>query len=112
MKQVLVRSGGVTVDEVPAPVAEPGTVVVAVSHSCISVGTELSGIKSRETPLWQRAIREPDKVVKVFRNAATHGVRATKGLVEGKLAAAEATGYSAAGSVIELGEGVEDLAVG
>ncbi len=112
MKQVLIRSGGVVVEEVPAPTADPGTVVVAVDYSCISVGTELSGVKTRETPLWQRAIREPDKVAKVLRSAVTHGIGPTRNLVEGKLAAAEATGYSAAGRVVEIGEGVTDLQVG
>ena len=41
MKQVLIRRGNVVADDVPAPGLEPGTAIVAVLRSCISVGTEL-----------------------------------------------------------------------
>ena len=53
MKQVLVRRGQIAVEDVPAPLAEPGTVLVRVDHSCISAGTELSGIRASGNPLWK-----------------------------------------------------------
>ena len=112
MKQVLVRRGSVVVDSVPSPMVEPGTVVVRVEHSCISVGTELSGLRASGEPLWQKAIRQPDKVRKVAQVAATQGVGTARDLVNGKLAAGEPTGYSAAGTVVAVGEGIDDLVVG
>ncbi|MDI6842824.1 MAG: bi-domain-containing oxidoreductase [Anaerosomatales bacterium] len=112
MKQVLVKQGQVLVEEVPAPKAEPGTVVVAVDHSCISAGTELSGMQASGTPLWKRALRNPEKVLTVLKMAATEGVGRTKAVVEGRLASGDPTGYSVAGTVIEVGAGVTDIAPG
>jgi hypothetical protein len=40
MKQVLVKSGHVHVEEVPAPAVAPGRVLVGVARSLISSGTE------------------------------------------------------------------------
>src|SRR5687767_11722861 len=99
MKQVLVRGGAVSVEEVPAPVVEAGTALVRVEHSCISVGTELSGLRAAGAPLWQRALRRPDKVVEVVRGVALDGLMATRNRVADHLGAAEPTGYSAAGHV-------------
>ncbi len=112
MKQVLVRSGSVVVEEVPAPLAEPGTVLVAVDHSAVSVGTELSGVRSSGTPLWKRALSQPENVKRVVEMVRTEGLSKTRDVVGGKLSSAAQTGYSAAGVVLELGEGVNDLAVG
>jgi predicted dehydrogenase/threonine dehydrogenase-like Zn-dependent dehydrogenase len=112
MKQVLIRRGEVVVEEVPAPMVEPGTVLVRVDHSCISAGTELSGIQASGTPLWRKAISQPKKAVKVVDLARSQGIGAARDLVQDKLGSAEPTGYSLAGTVIEVGEGIDDLAVG
>ncbi|GAB4276430.1 MAG: bi-domain-containing oxidoreductase [Coriobacteriia bacterium] len=112
MKQVLVRSGEVVVEEVPAPVAGPGMVLVSVSHSAVSVGTELSSVRSSGVPLWRRALRQPENVKRVVDMMLAEGISKTRSVVEGKLRSGAPTGYSAAGAVLALGEGVTDLAVG
>ncbi len=112
MKQVLVRQGQAVVEEVPAPLVEPGTVLVRVERSCISVGTEMSGLRGSGVPLWRRALAEPDKVRKALQMVATQGLSHTRSVVEGKLQAGSPTGYSAAGEIIEVGEGVDDLRPG
>lgn len=112
MKQVLIRRGGVVVQDVPAPVVEPGTVLVRVAWSCISAGTELSGIRASGTPLWKKAIRQPEKALRVAEIARSQGLGAARDVVQGKLAAGEATGYSLSGTVVEVGPGVDDLDVG
>ena len=56
MKQVFFRQGTVVVEEVPPPVAERGTVLVRTAFSCVSPGTELSGIRATGKPLWAREI--------------------------------------------------------
>jgi predicted dehydrogenase/threonine dehydrogenase-like Zn-dependent dehydrogenase len=112
MKQVLIRRGGVAVEEVPAPMAEPGTLLVRVDHSCISASTELSGIAASATPLWKKALSQPQKAVKVFDIARSEGIGVARDLVQGKLGSAEPTGYSLAGIVIEVGEGIDDVAIG
>lgn len=99
-------------EEVPAPVVEPGRLLVRVSHSCISAGTELSGVKAGGTPLWKKALRQPGKVKKVLGMVASQGFSKTKSLIEGKLASGDPTGYSAAGVVLEKGKGIDDLTIG
>ncbi len=109
MKQVLIRSGGVVVEDAPAPCVEPGTALVAVQRSCISIGTELSAIRTSNLPLWKRALRQPQTVKWLFETVATQGLAATRALVEAKLSRSQPTGYSAAGVVLEVGAGVDDL---
>lgn len=113
MKQVLVRQGQAVVEEVPAPLVEPGTMLVRVDHSCISIGTEMSGVRnSGGDPLWKRALMNPDKVVKAARMVATQGFQRTRDVAMGGNAVGQPTGYSAAGVVIAVGEGIGDIAVG
>lgn len=109
MKQVLIRRGHVVVEDVPAPAVEPGTVLVRVTNSCISAGTELSGIRASATPLWKRAVRQPVKVKHVAEMALAQGVGQTRSIIAGKVGAGEPTGYSAAGVTIAVGVGVNDV---
>lgn len=112
MKQVLIKKGQAIVEEVPAPLVESQTLLVQVSHSCISTGTEMSGLKTSSTPLWKKAIQNPEKLVKVMDMARTQGMARTASMVQGKLESGEPTGYSAAGTVLAVGSGIEDIQVG
>ena len=112
MKQALIQGGKVVVWEVPCPVVDRGSILVAVEHSCISIGTEISGIRSSAAPLWRRALKQPDKIMWVLNNVRTRGLAPTKQLVKGKISSVRATGYSAAGTVIQVGEDVEGFAIG
>ena len=49
MRQVLLNSGGAIVARVPRPTAEPGSVLVRVHYSLISVGTEIAPLRSTLT---------------------------------------------------------------
>src|SRR6185436_18043340 len=49
MRQVLLNSTGAVVARVPRPVAEPGSVLVRVHYSLISVGTEIAPLRSTLT---------------------------------------------------------------
>lgn len=108
----MIQKGIVLVEEIPAPLIEPGTVLVRVDHSCISVGTEMSGIRAASVPLWRRAFREPQSVKAVLEMAATEGFSKTRAAVQGVLSAGVPTGYSAAGKVIETADDVKDLRPG
>ena len=112
MKQALIRSGRVELAEVPTPVVGKGCILVSLEHSCISVGTEMSSVRSSATPLWKRALQQPGKIAWVFNALRTGGIARTRQLVGEKLSTAQATGYSAAGNVIAVGEGVESFVVG
>ncbi|QWR78709.1 bi-domain-containing oxidoreductase [Candidatus Magnetomonas plexicatena] len=112
MKQILIRGGEVFVEDVPAPVAAPGFVVVRTVFSAISSGTELTGIKHGATPLWERALREPEKIKQAVGMAAQRGIKSTYSLITDKLNAGNPVGYSLSGTIIETGEGVVEFSVG
>jgi len=109
MKQVLIRQGKATIEDIPAPQVEAGTILVEVDHSCISIGTEISGVKNSGLPLWKRALKQPDQVKKAFELAASLGVSKTRSLIQGRLTSGSAVGYSAAGTVLEVGNGITDI---
>ncbi|MFC4303470.1 bi-domain-containing oxidoreductase [Cohnella boryungensis] len=112
MKQVIIRGGTTVVEEVPAPVIESGRLLVQVNHSCISIGTEMSGVRNSGLPLWKRAMQQPEQVKKVLQMIKDQGLGRTRSLVKGKLAAGNATGYSASGIVLEVGDGIQDIKPG
>jgi predicted dehydrogenase/threonine dehydrogenase-like Zn-dependent dehydrogenase len=112
LKQILIRNGQPVVEDVPRPQAERGTVVVRASFSCVSPGTELSSIRASATPLWKRALREPANVGKVLAMVRERGLSAASNVVRSKVDRAFATGYSMAGIVQTVGEGIFDLAPG
>lgn len=112
MKQVLIHKGAAIVAEVPAPGAERGEVLVRVQTSCVSIGTEVTGVRHSAIPLWKRALQQPDKVAAAVRMVANQGVRRTWSLIEERREAAHPTGYSAAGVVEAVGEDVHDVRPG
>ncbi|WP_413581370.1 bi-domain-containing oxidoreductase [Bdellovibrio sp. HCB288] len=111
MKQVLIQGGNILVEEVPSPVVEAGHVLVQVQSSCISAGTELSGIRSSAVPLWKKALKQPEKVKRVIDVAINDGLVKAINLVE-KTKTWLPVGYSAAGVVVAVGEGILDIKVG
>ncbi len=112
MKQVLIQKGVATVVDVPRPTVNSGEVLVRVHASCISVGTEMTGVRASATPIWKRALKQPDKIATVFKKLATTGIKGTWRLIEEKRDLAYPVGYSASGVVIEVGHDVTDLAIG
>lgn len=112
MKQVLIKGGSVIVQDVPSPKVGSGNVLVQVTHSCISVGTEMAGVKMSGMPLYQRALKQPDNVKRVLEMVRDQGVKRTMDRVAGKLTAGTPTGYSASGLVIAVGDQVEGFELG
>ena len=94
------KQGTVLVEDVPAPLHEEGSALIKVSHSCISTGTELSGMKEAAVPLWRKAIKNPDNVRKALTMLATKGYSKTESIIQGKLKSGFPVGYSAAGTII------------
>ncbi|MDC1311119.1 bi-domain-containing oxidoreductase [Burkholderiales bacterium] len=112
MKQILVQGGSVIVQDVPAPRVGRKNILVRVMHSCISVGTEMSGVKLSGLPLYKRALKQPENVKRVFDMMRDQGVKRTMDRVLGKLSAGSPTGYSASGVVIEVGDDVDGFSPG
>ncbi|BFH64121.1 bi-domain-containing oxidoreductase [Paenibacillus azoreducens] len=112
MNQVIIRQGSAVVEQIPAPEIREGTVLVQVDHSCISIGTEISGLQTSGVPLWKRAVQQPDKVRKLMQIAAAQGLSHTRNMLKVKMGSGQPSGYSAAGTVIEVGAGITDLKAG
>ena len=99
-------------EEVPAPQVSPRNVLVAVTCSCVSVGTEMASVRMSGLPLYKRALKQPENVRRVLEMMRDQGIKRTLDRVQGKLAAGSPTGYSAAGVVIAIGEEVEGFSIG
>ena len=114
MKQILqnAKTGAVAVADVPAPVVQRGFVLVRTAASLISAGTERLTVEAGQKNLVSRAIEQPALVKKVLDKARSEGVVATFDAVRSKLGSLTALGYSAAGTIAAIGEGVIDLRVG
>lgn len=112
MKQVLIHKGQALVKEVPAPKVGSGEVLVQVHTSCLSVGTELSGVRSSAVPLWKKALKQPEKVASTLKMIGSQGLQRTLSLLEEKREAAFPTGYSATGVVIAVGTDIHDIKTG
>ena len=105
MKQVVqdLRSGEVQVVEVPDPQPSPGYVLVAVSHSLISSGTERALVDLGRKSLLGKARARPDLVRKTIDVARTEGIAAAKTKVTSRLDRFGQLGYSCAGRVLDSG---------
>ena len=112
MKQVIIKKGKVIVDEIPAPMVSPGNVLVKVAYSCISAGTEMAGIKSSGQTIIQRALRQPQNIKKGLNMIKQKGILKTKNVLKSTFELGSPTGYSAAGTVVEVGAKIKDTKIG
>ncbi|HEY6012288.1 MAG TPA: zinc-binding dehydrogenase, partial [Nitrospirota bacterium] len=112
MKQVLMKRGKAVVDEVPAPQIGDQEALVRVSYSCISTGTELSGLKEGGKPLLLRLLQQPQNIARGLQMVATQGFSRTLAVAQGILDSGYPTGYSAAGMVLAVGKDIQDIVPG
>lgn len=112
MKQLLVRKGKIVVSDVPAPNVGARNILVRLHHSCVSIGTEISGLKNSSLPLWKRALKQPHHAKRVVQLMRDQGVARVFNRVTGMLNSGTPTGYSAAGQVVAVGDLVDGFAVG
>ena len=111
MKQVFqdARSAEVTVVEVPAPKLLAGCVLVRTAASLVSAGTERASSEFAGKNLLQKARMRPDLVREVLSKISRDGLLATVSSVRNRLDQPSALGYSSAGTVVAVGEGVSDI---
>jgi len=112
MKQVLIKKGKAIVDEIPAPMVRKGNVLVKVAYSCISAGTEMIGIKSSGESLLYKAIHQPQNIKKGLNMIKQKGLLKTKNVLKSTFESGTPTGYSASGTVVEVGAQVKDIKIG
>ena len=113
MKQILLRGGKATVEEVPAPRSEPGQILVQVVWSCVSPGTELvSAAATSPASIVERFRRNPSVVRKAYTVLQERGLRNFGAMAHERLTYSISAGYSCAGIVLEVPPSVEDFAPG
>src|SRR5947209_7628177 len=114
MKQLLqnLKTGKGVVADVPSPVAQRGRVLVRAAASLVSAGTERAFVELGRKSLVGKAKERPDLVRKVVEKIRSEGLLGTLQTVREKLGESHALGYSAAGIVIEVGEGVTEFRTG
>jgi len=114
MKQVLQnrKSGELSVTEVPIPANQRGRLLVRTATSLISAGTERMAVELGQKSLVGKARERPDLVKQVIQKVKTEGLGNTINAVRARLDSTSALGYSAAGIVVDVGEGVAEFRAG
>lgn len=106
------KSGEVSTYEVPAPELRPGGLLVRTHYSAISAGTERATLELSSKSLLAKIKARPDLVKQVLEYARQNGVKAAYEKVHAKLDSLTTLGYSCAGEVISVGEGVHEFRAG
>ena len=106
------KNGHMEILEVPFPALGNGQILVRNHYSVISAGTEGKRVKDAKLGYIGKARSRQKEVKQVLNTIKTQGVVTTYKLVMNKLNAPSALGYSCAGEVVEVGDGVSEFQVG
>jgi len=114
VKQVIqqLRSGTLSVEELPPPTVRPGELLVANRCSLISAGTEKSTVRIAQKSLIGKAMDRPEMTRKVIDSIRKNGLTETLRMVLDRLDSPSALGYSCAGTVLAVGDRTEGFSVG
>lgn len=106
------KSGKMEILEVPFPALNKGTIMVRNHFSVISSGTEGKTVTDARKGYIAKAKSRQKEVKQVIDMVKSNGLLPTYKLVMNKLEAPAQLGYSTAGEVIAVGEGVTNFKVG
>jgi len=105
-------TGAIRVVSVPSPGVSRGRVLIQSECSLISAGTERMLVGFGRGSLLRKVRSQPEKVRQVLAKIGTDGLVPTLKAVRSKLADPTPLGYSQAGRVIAVGEGVRGFRIG
>jgi len=113
MKQIIqnLRSGETTLLEVPVPKPGPGMALVRTSASLVSVGTERMLVDFASKSILGKARSRPDLVLQTLNKARREGLLSTLEAVKNRLDQPLLLGYSSAGTITTIGEGLSEFKV-
>ena len=114
MKQVLQhrKNGTVAVTDVPAPQARSSGILVQTAASLISAGTEKAALELSQKSMVGMARERPDLVGRVMDKLQRDGFAATWNAVRDQLDREVPLGYSAAGTVVDVGRDASEFSRG
>jgi predicted dehydrogenase/threonine dehydrogenase-like Zn-dependent dehydrogenase len=110
--QALVKKGRVIPVDLPAPLVEPGTVLIKTVRSCVSAGTEMADVSRSADGLVSRALKQPGAAWKFLNVLGSEGLEAAVARVTGARDIGSPLGYSAAGIVLAPGSSGGGLRAG
>lgn len=106
------KDGTMRVLEVPFPAVSEGSLLVRNHYSVISAGTESKTVKDARLGYIGKARARRKEVEQVLSSVKSNGLASTYQMVMNKLEAPAALGYSCAGEVMAVGNGISDFKVG
>jgi len=114
MRQIIqdLKSGKTILEEVPVPRVGSGKVLIKTHRSLVSLGTEKMLVSFGQANLLDKARQQPERVKEVLNKMKTDGIQPTVETVFRKLGTPLPLGYSQAGEVIAVGNGVTEFKVG
>jgi len=114
MKQIVqnMKSGETQIVDVPVPIIQPGFLLIRTGASLVSAGTERMLVSFAEKNLLGKAQSRPDLMKQVVEKAKRDGILTTLNAAFNRLDQPIALGYSSAGTVMQIGEGVDGFKPG
>lgn len=114
MKQLIqnMKTGRTTIVEVPTPNPRRGQALVRVAASLVSAGTERMVVEFAEKSLLGKARSRPDLVRQVVDKMKREGVLTAVQAAFQRLDQPMPLGYSSAGVIVALGEGMDGFSLG
>ena len=114
MKQLVqnYKSGELQLVEVSDPIVRSGGVVLKTQNSLVSVGTEKLMISLAQKGYLGKALARPDLVKQVINKIKVDGLMDAYKAVMSRLDTPVTLGYSSAGIIKEVGEGLTNVKVG
>lgn len=106
------KDGKTRLTDVPVPNVRRGHILIASKSTVVSAGTERMLVDFGKSNYIQKARQQPEKVKQVINKVKTDGLRPTINAVRNQLDQPIPLGYSNAGMVIAIGEGVKNFDVG
>ena len=114
MKQIIqdLKNGDTILEEVPVPRLKSGCVLIQTTRTLVSLGTERMLVDFGKANFLQKAKQQPDKVKMVLDKVKTDGLRPTLEAVFNKLGQPLPLGYCNVGTVVAVGDGVQEFSIG
>lgn len=114
MKQLFqnMKNGETSIKELPIPHPGKGCALVQTAFSLVSAGTERTLVEFSEKNIAAKAVSRPDLVKQVLNKAKREGILSSVQAAFNRLDQPMFPGYSAAGTIVALGEGMKGFKIG
>ena len=106
------KTGATILEDIPAPLVQPGKILIKSKASLVSLGTEKMLVEFGKSSLIAKARQQPERVKQVLDKIKTEGLIPTLEAVFNKLDQPLPLGYCNAGEVIAIGDGVHGFNIG